>query len=77
MKANDYLHLQIGMYVTDKWSLEKSDYCIIRQFDSKGRMKLQPLDNNGDPKGEVYWVHFKNYDLKDQMVKSEFIACTA
>lgn len=76
MTANDYLKLQISMYVTDKWSLEKFDFCIIQQFDSMGRMKLQPLDKNGEPKGEAYWVHYKDYDLKDKMLKSEFNICT-
>lgn len=76
MKGNEFLNLQIGMYVTDKWSLEKFDFCIIQQFDSMGRMKLQPLDKNGEPKGEAYWVHYKDYDMKDKMLKSEFNICT-
>ncbi len=76
MTGKEFLNLQIGMYVTDQQSLEKFDFCIIQQFDSMGRMKLQPLDNNGDPKGEAYWVHYKDYDLKDKMLKSEFNICT-
>lgn len=76
MKANEYLKLQIGMYVSEEISLVKSDFCIVQEFDRMGRMKLQPLDNNGDPKGEAYWVHYKDYDLKDKMLKSEFNICT-
>lgn len=39
-------------------------------------MKLQPLDKNGEPKGEAYWIHYRDYDLKDKMLKSEFNICT-
>lgn len=76
MTGNEYLKLQTGMYVTDRQSLKKANYCTIQQFDSMGRMKLQPLDKNGEPKGEAYWVHYKDYDLKDKMLKSEFNICT-
>ena len=75
MTGKEYLDLQIAMFVTDKQSLEMKDYCVIQGFDRMGRMKLQPLDENGNPKGEVYWVHYKDYDLKDKMYKSEFIVC--
>lgn len=76
MTGAEYLKLQVGMYVTDKVSLEKFDFCIIQQFDSMGRMKLQPLDGDGSPRGDAYWVHYKDYALKDKMYKSEFNACT-
>ena len=76
MTGKEYLTLQIGMYVTDEPSLEKQDYCIVQQFDHMGRMKLQPLDENGAPKGKARWIHYKNYDLKAKMLKSEFDACT-
>lgn len=76
MTGKEFLNLQIGMYVTDRQSLEKADYCTIQQFDCMGRMKLQPLDKNGEPKGEAYWIHHRDYDLKDKMLKSEFNICT-
>ena len=76
MTGNVYMKLQIGMYVTDKQSLEKFDFCIIQEFDRMGRMKLQPLDKNGEPKGEAYWIHYRDYGLKDKMLKSEFNICT-
>ena len=72
MTGKEYLQLQIGMYVTDQTSLVKCDYCIVQEFDRLGRMKLQPIDENGKPDGEPYWIHHKDYDLKDKMVKSEF-----
>ena len=76
MTGAEYLKLQVGMYVTDKESQEKFDYCIIKQFDSMGRMKLQPLDGDGSPRGDAHWVHYKDYALKDKMYKSEFNLCT-
>ena len=76
MKGKEFLNLQIGTYVTDKQSLEKAVYCTVQQFDSMGRMKLQPLDKNGEPRGEAYWIHYRDYDLKDRMLKSEFNVCT-
>ena len=72
MTGKEYLSLQIGMYVTDKQSLDKADYCIVQQFDRMGRMKLQPFE----PKSEAYWIHYKDYDLKDKMLKYEFNVCT-
>lgn len=60
------------MYVTDQTSLVKRDYCIVQQFDRLGRMKLQPLDEKGHSDGEPYWIHYKDYDLHDKMLKSEF-----
>lgn len=76
MTCKEFLNLQIGMYVTDQTSLMKFDFCVIQEFDRMGRMKLQPLDKNGEPKGEAYWVHYKDYDLKDKVLKSEFNTCT-
>ena len=76
MTGKEYLKLQIGMYVTDQTSLVKSDFCIVREFDRMGRMKLQPLDDNGEPQGEAYWIHHKDYDLKDKMLKSQFVKHT-
>lgn len=76
MTGNEYLKLQIGMYVTDQTSLIKFDFCIIQEFDRMGRMKLQPLDGQGQPSGEAYWVHHKDYDLKDKMLAPEFRLCT-
>lgn len=76
MTGKEYLKLQIGMYVTDQTSLVKSDFCIVQEFDRMGRMKLQPLDDNGEPTGEAYWIHHKDYDLKDKMLKSQFVKHT-
>ena len=76
MTGNDYLKLQIGMYVTDEQSLDKADYCTVQEFDRTGRMKLQPLDENGEPKGKAYWIHYRDYNLKEKMLKSEFNLCT-
>ena len=76
MTGKMYMSLQIGMYVTDKDSLNKQDYCIVQQFDKMGRMKLQPLDEIGLPDGEPYWIHYKDYDLYDKMLRSEFVRCT-
>ena len=76
MTGKEYLKLQIGMYVTEEQSLEKSDFCVVQEFDRMGRMKLQPLDKNGEPKGNAYWIHYKDYDLKEKMLKTEFNICT-
>lgn len=76
MTGKEYTSLQIGMYVTDQTSLVKSDYCIVQEFDRLGRMKLQPLDEIGQPDGEPYWIHYKDYDLHDKMMKSEFNSST-
>jgi hypothetical protein len=72
MTGNEYLKLQIGMFVTDREAKEVKDFCTIQQFDRMGRMKLQPLDNDGRPDGEAYWIHYKDYALEDKMLRSEF-----
>ena len=72
MTGNEYTALQVGMYVTDQILPVKCDYCIVQEFNRMGQMKLQPLDEIGLPDGEPYWIHYKDYDLKDKMLKSEF-----
>lgn len=76
MTGNDFKSLQIGVFVTDETSLVRTDYCRVEQFDRMGRMKLQPIDSNFNAKGEPYWIHFKDYDLKDKMYKSEIMQHT-
>ena len=75
MTGKEYTKLQIGMYVTDQTSLVKRDYCVVQEFDRE-RMKLQPLNEKGQPDGEPYWIHYKDYDLHDKMLRSEFVMCT-
>lgn len=72
MTDNEYLKLQIGMYVTDREAKEAKDFCTIQQFDRMGRMKLQPLDNKGMPNGEAYWIHYRDYDLQDKLLSSSY-----
>ena len=77
MKAKDFLKLQIQMYVTDskkpKDYLVCSDFYVILEFGA-GKMKLQPLFNDGHISAEksAFWVHFKDIELTHALHASEF-----
>jgi hypothetical protein len=79
MTGEAFKKLQIGKYVTDVLgedgypSHERKDYCAVQQFDSLGRIKLQPY---GQPAEKAFWIHYKDYDLKEVMFLSELMECT-
>lgn len=76
MLADEFKSLQIGMYVTDVDSEEnhgilvKEDFCVVIDKNMRmARMRLQPY---GEEITKAYWIHYKDYDLKDKMSAEEF-----
>ncbi len=75
MKSEDYLKLQVGMYITDKNLSEgvlPFDYCLILSF-LDGVLTLQPLDDHGKPNGHPFKIHYKELKLTDSMHRSDFV----
>ena len=74
MNSEQFKQLQIGMYVTDVevLALLPNDYCIVKNYDRQGRIQMQPVGEDGKEKGKPYWIHYRDYDLKDKMFSSEF-----
>lgn len=69
MTGAEFKSLQIGMFVTDVDSQVKADFCQVMEFNRMGQIKLQPY---GQPDDKAFWIHYKDYDLKDKMYASEF-----
>ncbi len=75
MKSEQYLKLQIGMYVTDKNLSEgvlPFDYCLIQSFQD-GVITLQPLDEHGKAKGHPFKEHYTDLTITDSMHRSDFV----
>lgn len=75
MTLNDYLKLQIGMFITDNEdTTSPQNYCLIKEFHD-GRIRLQPYDYRGEPEhAHDFWEPYTNINLKAKLYASEYRA---
>ncbi len=75
MKAEQYLKLQIGMYVTDSKDndLRPVDFWKILQF-RNGKIQFQSLDEYGQPIARPFWLSYKKVELTRTMLRSDYVA---
>ena len=77
MTKEEYLKLQIGMYVSETKkatpSLVCSDFSLVKGFHNGGVI-LRPLlpDGTEAPEKGEYWEHHEDIELTRKMYASEF-----
>ena len=73
MTTEEFLKLQIGMFITDHQDVtDPSNYCLITKFE-KGKIQLQPMKSYGQPaNAHPFWESFKDINLTEKLHGSEY-----
>lgn len=73
MKSNEYLKLQVGMFITDHQDItEPSNYCKILEF-KDGQIRLQPYEFYNRPaNAHPFWEHYRNINITEKLYQSEY-----
>lgn len=73
MTKEQFLKLQVGMFITDHEDINSPEnYCMILQF--KGtQIQLQPYDSFDEPAtAHPYWEDYRDINLTEKLYASEY-----
>ena len=75
MKKEDFLKLQIGIYITDHQDTENpANYCRIVAFNGS-KIQLQPYERYNVPaNAHPYWIDYREVNITQKLFASEYYA---
>lgn len=73
MTLNEFLKLQIGMYITDHQdTTDPSNYCRIVGFE-KTKLRLQPYERHGVPvNAHPFTEDYRDINITEKLFNSEY-----
>lgn len=75
MTKEQFLKLQVGMFITDHEDINSPEnYCMILQF--KGtQIQLQPYERYNVPaNAHPYWIDYREINITQKLFASEYYA---
>lgn len=73
MTKEEFLKLQIGVFITDHEDInDPSNYCAIQEFRGT-QIKLQPYEHHGQPaNAHPFWEDYRDINLTEKLYGSEY-----